>query len=135
MNLDNILDLGTLESEALRIYELLQNEVPEEPSAVIDHCNALIVELARTAKMKADAKYWLTKAEKQSTLKYVKQGHQPSIVKDLAKSDNEVEIYLFEFIDRLNRTCTHDIDWMRSLLSWNKEEMRQTPPVHGVRNS
>lgn len=129
--LKDIMTLEELEKEVLRINEFLMITVTEDAPAIMDRGNDLAVELARTSKMKADAKYWLTLAENKSIMKYANQRLSPSVIKDLARTDNEYEIYLYEFIERVNRTATHQLDWLRSLLSWNKEEMRQSPGMSG----
>ena len=132
--LDNIATLEELEAETLRINDFLLITVTEDPAAIMDRGNDLAVELARTSKMKADAKYWLTLAENISIVKYADIYKSPMVIKEAARTDNEYEIYLYEFIERLNRTATHQLDWIRSLLSWNKEEMRQAAPVNGRYN-
>lgn len=132
--LDNITTLEELEKEALRIDQFLQITVTDDPSAIMDRGNELSVELARTGKMKADAKYWLTLAENKSIVHYAGIFQSAMVIKEAARTDNAYEIYLFNFIDRLNATCTHQLDWVRSLLSYSKEEMRQTPPASNTYN-
>ena len=42
----------------------------------------------------------------------------------LVDSICQEEKYLVDWIDRLNATCTHQLDFCRSIISKNKEELR-----------
>jgi hypothetical protein len=40
------------------------------------------------------------------------------------KANCETENFLYNWCERLNRSATHQLDWLRSLVSKEKEEMR-----------
>ena len=42
----------------------------------------------------------------------------------LVKSIADEEQYLVDWIERINKSCTHQIDALRSLLSYEKENLR-----------
>jgi hypothetical protein len=47
-----------------------------------------------------------------------------SVQNALLDSICEEENYLVDFIERINRTCVHQLDGVRSLLSYEKEGLR-----------
>ena len=116
--------LDELEKEAQDIDDFLNLTCSEEIEELSGRIIEISVYMARTGKMLADAKYHQDKAVKESILGKLNQDLPPSIMKELIKSDCENENYLVNWIDRLNRTCTHQIEALRSLLSKAKEEMK-----------
>lgn len=115
-------------SEAEAIQEMLEQPVPEEIEAIVNWGNELLGYIARTGKMKADARYHLDKKKKSSimdTLRDIGKNAMPaSTLNDLVKANCENENYLYEWCERLNRSATHQLDWLRSLVSKEKEQMR-----------
>lgn len=88
--------------------------------------NMLSVYLSRTAKLKADAKYYKNKKVNSEIMEQMKRlldlapSSQSKMIDNLCADEN----MLLEWADRLNSVCTHQLDWCRSLLSKQKEEMR-----------
>ena len=80
--------------------------------------------MAEAGKLKSDANYWLNEkllsesinAIKNIMPEYTSASVQNTIVKSLAKEER----HLVEFADRVNASCTHQIDAMRSQLSYLK---------------
>lgn len=101
----------------------------DDPQEVVERGNDLIVYLARTTKMLADAKLILNEAKKDQCMEVVGRfiiDHklsakvQNALIDGLAREQQ----YLVDWIERLNACITHQIDWCRSMVSKNKEEMR-----------
>lgn len=115
-------------SEAEAIQEFLEEETPSEISLVLMRGNELLAYIARTGKMKADAKYWKEKKTKSAIMDTVKELGKDlmpaSTLNKLIDANCEKESMLLEWCDRLNRTATHQVDWLRSVLSKEKEELR-----------
>lgn len=124
----NITPFEDLFGEAEAIQEFLEEPTPDEIEAIVDRGNELLGYISRTGKMKADAKYYLDKKMKSAIMDQVRElakTQMPaSTLNDLIKANCERENFLFNWCDRLNRTATHQLDWLRSLVSKEKEEMR-----------
>jgi len=115
-------------SEAEAIQDIIEQPVPEEIEAIVNWGNELLGYIARTGKMKADARYHLDKKKISAimdTLREIGKNAMPaSTLNDLIKTNCENENYLYEWCERLNRSATHQLDWLRSLVSKEKEQMR-----------
>lgn len=128
------IDLNSMEAilkECGTIQSFLESDYPlEEPAACEAKGKDLEVYMARSGKMLADAKYWQDQFNGSAISETVKLAlaEQPywSItlinkkVSSLAKDYN----YLVNWCDRINRTCTHQLDFVRTMISKHKEEMR-----------
>jgi hypothetical protein len=115
-------------SEAEAIQEFLEEETPSEISLVLMRGNELLAYIARTGKMKADARYWKEAKTKSAIMETVRQLGKDlmpaSTLNKLIEANCEKEVMLLEWCDRLNRTATHQVDWLRSVVSKEKEELR-----------
>jgi len=115
-------------NEAQIIQETLEAPIPSDIESVVMLGHELIAYIARTGKMRSDAKYYLNKAVKSSIMAQVKELGKTimpaSTLNELVKASCENESYLFDWCDRLNRTATHQVDWLRSVVSKEKEQMR-----------
>jgi hypothetical protein len=79
--------------------------------------------------MLADAKYHLNRKRKDDTMKLIEQilaGQKFSakVQNSLVDGICEKEQYLVDWIERLNRSVTHQQEAMRSLLSYEREILR-----------
>lgn len=87
--------------------------------------------LARTCEMLADAKRTLRRkksSEISNTIIAIakEQCLSAKVQNTLLDSIAEDEAYMVDRLDRLNAACTHQIDALRSLLSYEKEQLRLT---------
>lgn len=124
--LEHISTIEQLEIEAKAIDDYLQITCGDDPNEATQVGNTLVVYLARTGKMLADAKYWQDDAIKNCTMVEIgmKRNISPTIMKKLIEASTKRENYLVNWIERLNRSCTHKLDWLRTLISKAKEEMK-----------
>lgn len=124
--LEHISTIEQLEKEAKTIDDYLQITCGDDPNEATQVGNTLVVYLARTGKMLADAKYWQDDAIKNCTMVEIgmKRNISPTIMKKLIEASTKKENYLVNWIERLNRACTHKLDWLRTLISKAKAEMQ-----------
>jgi hypothetical protein len=121
-----IATVDQLELELRDIQEVADMDVTDGVNELIEQGNELIVYLSRTAKLLGDAKYH----RDHSTVKEILQREEiasalpPSAFNELIKAANFRQQYLVNRYERLNRTITHKIDWIRSLVAKEREEMR-----------
>ena len=122
-------DIESLEAEARKIQNFLEITMSDDPTEAVQRGNDLIVYMSRTGKMLADAKAHLDNKMKSSIMKQLKEiGIAAKIpattLNSLIQASCEKENYLVTWIDRLNRTTVHQLDWCRTVVSKSKEEMR-----------
>lgn len=116
------------EAEEIQAYTESVIDSSEIEEAVL-RGNDLIVYIARTGSMLAEAKFYLNEKMRSDTMKLIetilsKDKLSAKVQNALMDSLCRDEQYLVDFIERLNRTCTHQMEWCRTLVSKGKEEMR-----------
>lgn len=128
MNL-NITPPDQILEELAEIDKYLNITVSEQIEEVVMRGNDLAVYMARSGKLLADAKYHLNHKLKdeifetlRETGKQAKASHTAVnlIIKSLCKEEQ----YMVDWCERINRSCTHNIDWCRTLISKAKSEMQ-----------
>jgi len=124
-----ITPLNELEKEAEEIQSFLDITIGEDPEEIVSRGNDLSVYLSRSGKMLADAKYHLDQKKKSEIMGNlrsvgIKLNLPATTLNNLINASCENENYLVNWIDRLNRTSTHQLDWCRTLISKAKEEMK-----------
>lgn len=123
-----------LKTEAKAIQEYLEITVSNDPAEIQDRMSNLMVYLSRSGEMLAQAKRHLrarkTSEINRTIIAIAKEGHLSATVQNaLLDSICEEESFLVDWLDRINRSCTHQIDGLRSMLSYQKEELRLTPAM------
>lgn len=121
--------LQQLLSEAEEYQRYAEQKCPCDPAQINERLRTLHVYMARTGQMLAEAKLLLN--EKKSAevadmvVKLAKGGFLSAKAQNaLVDSIAAKEKYLVDLLDRLNATCTHQADHVRSLLSYERENMR-----------
>lgn len=120
--LTHINTLEQLEEESKQIDEFLNMTCSEEPEEALQRGLDLSTYLARTGKMLSDAKYWQDEAIVNSILNKLRDqlDLSPMLFKKLVDSSVKRENYLVNWLDRMNRTCTHQMDFLRTVVSFAK---------------
>lgn len=124
-----ITTIDQLKKEAKIIQDFLDITMSDDPAEITQRGNDLAVYISRTGKMLADAKIYKDRRLRSEVFKQLKQSARSlelptSVLNELIKASCENENYLVNWIERLNRTATHQLDWCRTLISKAKEEMR-----------
>jgi len=115
--------------EAKLIQSYLEIHCSNEPEEIIDRITKLNVYMARSGEMYATAKKLLRSKKSSEISKTIiiiaKETHLSASVQNaLLDSICEEESYVVDWIERINRGCVHQIDSLRSLLSYEKENIR-----------
>ena len=127
--LDFITPSKDLFAEAKQIQDFCQitpSDNPEEISARIVDCGIYV---ARTSKMIADAKYHLNLRLKDEAMEVIKKiladnKWSAKVQNSLIESICKEERYLVDWLTELNKAVKYQFEAMRSLLSYEKEQMR-----------
>jgi hypothetical protein len=106
----------------------IETKIPDEPEAAIQHAKNLSVIMARTSKMLADAKYLYDKQCASDIGKLLidlsKQNATSTTQNKLVKSIAADEMYFVNWIEQINKSCKHQLDLCRSIISYEKEQLR-----------
>lgn len=116
---DLITSLEDIQKELTIIQEFIEVTPSEQIVEIEDRGNQLIVYLARTSKLLADAKYHKDTKLKSVFVDELKKilGLSPSLASKYIDSVCQEENLLINHCERLNRTVTHAWEWCRSLMS------------------
>ncbi len=124
-----MITVESLKQEAEEIQAFTDQGCEDDIYLVEQRGSRLQAYISRTGKMLADAKLLLNQAKRQEIVqaleKYYAKMDAPKIaVNELIKATCAEEQYIVDWVERLNRTCVHESDWCRTLISKFKEEMR-----------
>jgi len=121
-----------IQTELKEIQTNLEVEMSEDVNEAIYRGNKLAVQMARSGKLLADAKIHRDRKLTSSVVLELKK-----IVDLPASTANKYvdalcfdENYIVNWCERVNRSCTHQIEWCRTVISKAKAEMsafNQTP--------
>lgn len=120
--LKHITPMPALKKEAEEIQAFLDIIVGDDPVELVERGSDLAVYISRTGKMLADSKYHLDKKKKSAIMNNLKNiglrlDIPASTLNNLIESSCEDENRLYKWIDRMNRTATHQLEWCRTLIS------------------
>lgn len=119
----------TLQEEAKQISDYLQITCQNNPQEIQQRIADTMVYVARTGEMLATAKQQLRhrKSEEiQNTIISIAKENclSAKVQNALLDSIAEEEAFLVDTLDRLNAAATHQLDALRTLLSYEREGMR-----------
>lgn len=121
----------TLQEEAQQIQDYLDITCSENPEEVLERIRAIMPFISRTEFMLAEAKKALRRkkaSEISNTIINIakEQCLSAKVQNTLIDSIAEDEAYLVDWLDRLNAAATHQVDALRSILSFERENLRIT---------
>lgn len=119
----------TLQEEAKQISDYLQITCQNNPQEIQQRIADTMVYVARTGEMLATAKQQLRRRkseEIQNTIIAIAKENclSAKVQNALLDSIAEEEAFLVDTLDRLNAAATHQLDALRTLLSYEREGMR-----------
>lgn len=113
------------------IQSILEADYPtDNPTACEGKGHDLEAYLARSGKMLADAKYWQDQFQNSAISDTIKEALGQQKVWSTTIINKKIEAlckdynYLVNWCDRINRCCTHQLDFIRTLISKHKAEMQ-----------
>ena len=119
----------TILEEAKEIQSYLEITCSENQDEVIERIKTIGVYRARTGMLLADAKkmyrFKRTSEITEKIIEIARQGFLSAKIQNaLVESIAVDEAYLVDLLDRLNASCTHEQDALRSILSYERESLR-----------
>ena len=120
-----------MEQEIKEISDYLNIACSNNPQEIQERISTIMVYMMRTGEMLANAKKMLRKKksdEIQNTIIRIAKENClfAKIQNALLDSIAEDEAFLVDKLDRLNASCVHQLDALRTLLSFEKESLRLT---------
>ena len=112
--------IDKMKEELEKIQEFLEIDVSENPEELIERIKTLNVYMARSGRMLAEAKQKLREKKASEISKTILEIAKQNFLS--AKEEN----FLVDWAERINKACTHQVDALRSLLSYEKEQLRLT---------
>lgn len=121
-----ITPIEDIKNELYQIQSFLEVTMSEDANEAVVRGNDLSVYMARTGKLVADAKHHRDQKLRSEMIKeYQKLLDFPaSVAVKYTDTLVENETYLMTWATRLNASCTHQLDWCRTLISKAKAEMQ-----------
>lgn len=121
------LSIEDLQAKAISMQNYLESKCGTEPNDIIERLENLNVLMSQSGKMLADAKYYRDAIVNGAIYEAIQKAYNEKLstttinkyVDTAAKEQN----YLVNMFDRINATATHQIDSLRSILSYRKSEM------------
>lgn len=118
-----------MEREIQEISDYLNITCSNNPIEIQERISVIMVYMNRSGEMLADAKRMLRmkKSEEiQNTILQIARENclSAKVQNALLDSIAEKEAFLVDRLDRLNAACVHQLDALRTLLSYEKESMR-----------
>lgn len=115
--------------EAEQMQGYLEIECSNNTEEVQERIAVLSVYLARSGAMLAEAKRYLRRKKtsqiQKTIIEIAKEACLSASVQNaLLDSICDDEAYLVDMVERINRSCVHQIDALRSILSYEKESLR-----------
>lgn len=122
---DLITPLHQIKEELNQMQSVLEETMSEDAQEAVYRGNEVAVQMARSGKLLADAKYHRDEKLNSSIIREMKNlislpaTTTNKYVDALCKEEN----YLVNWADRINRSATHKLDWCRTIISKAKAEM------------
>ena len=118
-----------IEQEAQEMQTYMQDDCSDNPAEIVERLKRLNVYQARSGQLLAEAQkmYRIKRSSEISETivaiakeNYLSAKAQNALVDSIAVD----EAYLVDWLDRINATCKHQQDTLRSILSYEKEMAR-----------
>lgn len=119
-----------MKEEVERIQDYLEITCSSDANEMVSRISDISVYLARTSQLLADAKKEVSAVKRGEIVKQIVEPltrgialsatAQKAIIDGIAIEEQ----YMVDWLERLNKTCTHQIDALRSMLSYEKEQLR-----------
>lgn len=122
-----MLDKETLLLKAEKFQKYLEEKPGTEADDLIERASLLSILIAQSGQCLADAKYIqdeiVNGAIMEAIQNFYSEKLSPSTVNKFVTTAAKEANYLVNWLDRINATATHQLEGIRSMLSYRKAEM------------
>jgi len=122
---NTIAPASQIKTELQEMQDFLEIEMSEDVNEAVLRGNTISVYMARSGKLLADAKIHHDRKLRSDIVEQIKSINSmaPSVAVKFTNTLVENESYLVTWATRINASCTHQLDWCRTLISKAKAEM------------
>ena len=121
------MDRDELKAKAQRMQDYLTEVPPEDPNAILNRINDLGILIAKSGHYLAEAKYIQDSIVNGAIMDAIHKSYEERLsastinkfVQTAAKDAN----YLVNWFDRINSAAVHQLDGLRTTISYRKAEM------------
>lgn len=116
-----------IHKELETIQAFLECEFGSDDGAQVQaRFDSLCIYMARSGKLKSDAEWWYNEVVESSIMEALKKGYEKSLSASTINKFVEAAARNYKFLltwsDRVNRSCTHQLDALRSVMSTLRSE-------------
>jgi hypothetical protein len=115
----------SLAKEIEEMYTTIKSAVDRTPEGLLNELESRCLLLARSAELQSDAQHYLDQRRGEEAARCHAAQIAPAMAKDIINAASSTEKRIYTLAERLNRTITHQLDAIRSILSYEKEGLRQ----------
>ena len=112
-------------AEKMQAY--LETDLGPDPQHLIDRAELLTILIAKSGQALAEAKFIQDMIINEGLLSAINQGLEtklsPSLVNKFVSSNAKDVNFLVNWLDRINSAATHQLDGIRTIISYKKAEL------------
>lgn len=112
-------------AEKMQVY--LETDLGPDPEHLIDRAELLTILIAKSGQALAEAKFIQDMIINEGLLSAINQGLEtklsPSLVNKFVSSNAKDVNFLVNWLDRINSAATHQLDGIRTIISYKKAEL------------
>ena len=117
-----------LTQKAEKMQSYLNEHPSSEPNDIITRLENLNILISQSGKMLADAKYYKDTVVNGAIMEALQRAYNEKLstttINKFVETAAKEQSYLVNWIDEINSTAGKQIDSLRSILSYRKEEMK-----------
>lgn len=122
----NRFTIEQLTAKAEKMQTFLEVEPSEDIEKLLKRVDQLGILISQSGKMLADAKYYKDAIVNGAIMESLKQAYEEklsaSTINKFVETAAKEQAYLVNWIDRINSTATHQLDGIRTVISYRKAE-------------
>ena len=119
--------IDKLTERATKMQSYLEQPIPSEPNDIIDRLTYLTQMVAISGQLLAEAKRYQDEVVNGAIMTAIQNAYEqklsPSTINKYVTTAAVEQNYLVNWINRINATAVHQIEALRSILSYRKSEM------------
>lgn len=122
-----MLSIEELQVKAEKMQAFLERKSGSEPNDLIDRADTLSILIAQSGQCLADARYIQDSVVNGAIMEALQRAYEerlsPSTINKFVTTAAKEQNYLVSWLDRINSAAVHQLDAIRTIISYRKNEM------------